>query len=179
MTHKATMQSIMCTDTLTHTQDLIFDCARSSPSSPPAEEAKGSENTHTFFMSHNGLLTLPAHTSASIEQAGPAPSRLGLKNTNSIWKTLNTQTSEDQAAVTPMNYRNDLTVFSFGNTGSPPTFLTTCGFWQVTWYRATSNICLHSKVVQRVKTESEIKRPLKHGDNTGPKKKSPSFQALG
>lgn len=46
---------------------------------------------HKSFMLRNGLFTLPAHTSASTEQSGPAPSRSGLKTTASIWSTSNTQ----------------------------------------------------------------------------------------
>lgn len=51
----------------------------------------GALKIHKSFRVHNGLCTLPAHTSASTEQAGPAPSTSGLKTTTSIWSTSNTQ----------------------------------------------------------------------------------------
>lgn len=44
-----------------------------------------------------------------------------------------------RAVVAPMNYRNDLIVFSFGNTGNPPlciSVLTACGFQRCTWFSA-------------------------------------------
>lgn len=98
------------------------------------EEAEGGGclKTYKSFMIYNGIFTLPAHTSASAEQTRPAASRSGLKTTASIWCTSNTQSlSGPRAAVAPMNYRNDLIVFSFGNTGghrATSLFLTACGF---------------------------------------------------
>lgn len=106
-------------------------CSSHFADSPPANEAEwvdgggggegGCLKTYKSFMIYNGIFTLPAHTSASAEQTGPAPSRSGLKTTASIWCTSNTQSLPGpRAVVAPMNYRNDLIVFSFGNTGGPP-----------------------------------------------------------
>lgn len=93
---------------------------------PPANEVgQGGEPLKTYksFMLHNGLFTLPAHTSASEEQAGPAASTSGLKkkkkNPQRAYGALQTLRGSlsAHAVVAAMNYRNDLIVFSFGNSG--------------------------------------------------------------
>lgn len=97
---------------------------------PPANEVGEALKIHKSFMVRNGLFTLPAHTSASTEQAGPAADQ-AWKPPRAYGALQTLKASPGRAVVAPMNYRNDLIVFSFGNSGGSPlgvSFLTACGF---------------------------------------------------
>lgn len=108
---------------------------------PTCKWSGGGGEIHKSFMLHNGLFTLPAHTSASTEQIRPENH---CKHTEHFKHSKPLQAC---AVVTSMNYRNDLIVFSFGNTEGPPpciSVLTACGFqrgarlsaaylWHVCW----------------------------------------------
>lgn len=106
----------------------------------------GGVKTHKSLMLHNGVFTLPAHTSTSTEQTGPALSRSGPGNHREHMEHFkHSKPPWAWAVVAPMNYRNDLIVFSFGNTGGPRlcvSVLTACGFQRGTWFSATYARCV-------------------------------------